>query len=303
MELHVIEQFLQLAKMEHMTETADFFNITQPSLSKNIARLEDEVGVKLFDRVGRRIRLNKNGENFAEYAREALNLLQAGKVSARTTRYEVQGRISICCRAFGPILSDCVSEYLDLNPMVEIHMSSNNSVVGDQDLDDQDFILCATNPEAHVGNSRQIWESLPLFSEGSSVIISAASPFLHGNVPAAIADLKTIPFVTMLQSDIFFKDLTFLICLDAGFTPRINLRTDNFMVKLEHVKSGKGAAVLPDSCLAAARAVIPDLIEIPIRKDGKDYSRTVSLMHRKEAYMTETALDFLEFAKNYFHAV
>ena len=290
MELHVIEQFLQLAKMEHMTETADFFNITQPSLSKNIAKLEDEVGVKLFDRVGRRIKLNKNGENFAEYAREALDLLQAGKVSARTTRYEVQGRISICCRAFGPILTDCVADYLELNPLVEVSMSSNSGVVGDQDLEDQDFILCSTAPGSQVTGNHQVWEYLPLFTEHQCVIVSAGASCLKGRIPETIQDLEQVPFVASLLSDIFFKDPTFMICLDAGFMPQVNLR------------SGKGAAVLPESCLGPVRAMIPDLVELIPKKDGQPYSRTVSLMHRKEAYMTETAKDFLEFVKEHFQS-
>lgn len=286
--------------MEHMTETADFFNITQPSLSKNIAKLEEEVGVKLFDRVGRRIKLNKNGENFAEYAREALDLLHAGKVSARTTRYEVQGRISICCRAFGPILTDCVVDYLDLNPRVVISMSANGNVVGDQDLEDQDFILCSTTPGSQMTGNHQVWEYLPLFTEHQCVIVSAGAPWLDGKIPESLQDLKQVPFVASLHSDIFFKDPTFVICLDAGFTPIVNLRTDNYMIKLSHVKAGKGAALLPESCLGPARAMIPDLVVLTPEKEGQTYNRTVSLMHRKEVYMKETAKDFLEFVREHF---
>ena len=300
MELYVIEQFLQLAKMEHMTETADFFNVTQPSLSKNIARLEEEVGVKLFDRVGRRIKLNKNGENFAKYAREALAMLNAGKISARTTRYAVQGQIRIHCRAFGPILSKCISEYSELNPMVEFVVSYNGMDSSDLDLEQKDFILCATHPESGQENSGQVWETEELLHERQCIIVAEDCPWLKGKRPTTLKDFEEVPFVTMVQQDIFFKDPTFLFCLDAGFTPRISMRTDNLLVKTEHVKYGRAASFLPESCIPTAKAIAPNLLVIPLENEEKRFERIVYLMHRKESYMTETARDFLVFVKDFF---
>lgn len=61
MELKQIEYFLQLARFEHMSQTADFLGIYQSTLSKSLNSLERELGIKLFDRVGNRIRLNENG--------------------------------------------------------------------------------------------------------------------------------------------------------------------------------------------------------------------------------------------------
>ena len=59
MDIRNIEYFLHLAKYEHVSATADLLHISQPSLSKHITSLEREIGVKLFDRIGNRIVLNK----------------------------------------------------------------------------------------------------------------------------------------------------------------------------------------------------------------------------------------------------
>ena len=56
MELKQIEYFLQLAQMQHVSQAADFLNISQPTLSKSLSNLEKDLGVPLFDRVGNRDR-------------------------------------------------------------------------------------------------------------------------------------------------------------------------------------------------------------------------------------------------------
>lgn len=80
MDIRNIEYFLHLAKYEHVSATADLLHISQPSLSKHITSLEREIGVKLFDRIGNRIVLNKTGEQFAQYAKQAVELLNAGAI-------------------------------------------------------------------------------------------------------------------------------------------------------------------------------------------------------------------------------
>ena len=100
MNIQNIEYFLQLAKFEHVSVTADFLNISQPSLSKHIAALERELGLKLFDRIGNRIALNKNGEQFAQYARQAVDLLNIGINCAKRSVYDTKGTIRIAYNTY-----------------------------------------------------------------------------------------------------------------------------------------------------------------------------------------------------------
>ena len=75
MELHQLNCFLEVAKLEHITQAAEQLHITQPALSKVIARLEEDLGVKLFDREGQNIRLNEYGTVVMNYARRVFNSL------------------------------------------------------------------------------------------------------------------------------------------------------------------------------------------------------------------------------------
>lgn len=64
MELLQLQYFRTVARMEHMTKAAKELRIAQPALSKTIARLEEDLGVPLFDRQNRQIKLNEFGRAF-----------------------------------------------------------------------------------------------------------------------------------------------------------------------------------------------------------------------------------------------
>ena len=71
MELLQLLYFQVVAQEEHIPRAANTLHVSQPALSKTIKRLEDELGVPLFTRVGKTIRLNANGEIFLRYVTTA----------------------------------------------------------------------------------------------------------------------------------------------------------------------------------------------------------------------------------------
>ncbi|MDR1702829.1 MAG: LysR family transcriptional regulator, partial [Sporomusaceae bacterium] len=74
-----LEYFKALAEREHLTQTAKELMVSAPSLSATIARLEEDLGCKLFDRDGRNIKLNECGKIYLRYASEVLSLLENAK--------------------------------------------------------------------------------------------------------------------------------------------------------------------------------------------------------------------------------
>lgn len=78
MELSQLRYFQAAAKYENMSRAAEALFISQPNLSISIAKLEDELGVQLFERRRGRITLNQNGKNFLNYVDKSLNILDGG---------------------------------------------------------------------------------------------------------------------------------------------------------------------------------------------------------------------------------
>lgn len=77
MEMLQLRVFSLLSQYENMSTVAQILNTSQPQISKLLASLEAELGVQLFDRVGRGLRLNEHGQLFGPYAEETLNSMQS----------------------------------------------------------------------------------------------------------------------------------------------------------------------------------------------------------------------------------
>lgn len=75
MNLYHLQYFIKLSELEHYTMAAESLQITQPSLSHAISTLEEELGVKLFEKSGRNIRITQSGKIFATQIEEALSII------------------------------------------------------------------------------------------------------------------------------------------------------------------------------------------------------------------------------------
>ena len=97
MEIRILRYFLTIVREESMTKAAEVLHITQPTLSRQIAQMEDEMGVKLFDRSARKIVLTNEGLLLRRRAEEILELVD--KTEKELTRQDgtVEGVVSIGC--------------------------------------------------------------------------------------------------------------------------------------------------------------------------------------------------------------
>lgn len=84
MDIQQLKFFITTAEYEHLSHAAEMLNISQSSLSYSINQLESELGVSLFDRIGRNIRLNNAGITFKQYAVEILHLVNEAKDTLNT---------------------------------------------------------------------------------------------------------------------------------------------------------------------------------------------------------------------------
>lgn len=300
MDIHHIEYFLQLVKYEHVSLTADFLNISQPSLSKSISTLEAELGIKLFDRIGRRIKLNHNGEEFAKYAEQAIQLLNNGIYSAKGMRYETSGKIEIICYAYEPIIVPCITAYSQLNPFTTFSISQSHEQNDMKTASELDFILCSSTDESFSMPKEQFWVSQPLFTEKYCLLLSPRfREYPKEQRSIDLAELKDATFVTMQQDNLFFNDITYKLCQNAGFFPKVYCQTDDFLVKVKIVAQGLAIAFIPESCLQDAYTYSPDLCCFELENCVTD--RTICLLRRKKALMTDASLDFWDFVMDYYN--
>lgn len=126
--LQGLTSFLEAASAGSFTTAALRLDLSPAAVSKNVIKLENELGVRLFNRTTRRIRLTPEGEVFAEQAREALRALDSALSGVAQTRAEPSGRVRISVGvSFGrahvlPALPDLVRRY----PRLEVEVALDN---------------------------------------------------------------------------------------------------------------------------------------------------------------------------------
>lgn len=115
MDLLQLKYFQTVARTEHITKAAEELHISQPSLSKVIARLEDDLEVPLFDRKGRQIKLNNYGKTFLRRVNRMFTELEDGKHELSDMRGNENNKISFALNVMS-LFPELLKEYLKKFP-------------------------------------------------------------------------------------------------------------------------------------------------------------------------------------------
>ena len=118
MELRHLRYFAALAGTLSFTRAAAQVNVTQSTLSHQIRQLEDEVGRRLFDRVGRRVHLTPDGQAFLESVTESLAALDTGLTHLRGSTEALAGAVRVVATAAlaEAFVPQCLAAYLQGAP-------------------------------------------------------------------------------------------------------------------------------------------------------------------------------------------
>ena len=129
MELRVLKYFLVIAREENFTKAAKQLHITQPTLSRQIAQLEDELGVTLFERNNHKIVLSEDGMILKRRAQEILSLANKTKQDFLYKDEHLEGTISIGCGEFQATkcLTDCIAAFRKEHPHIKYELYSGNT--------------------------------------------------------------------------------------------------------------------------------------------------------------------------------
>ena len=121
-----LECFMSVSNFLNFSQAAEQLGLTQPAVSHQINALEDELGVKLFYRTSKRVRLTQAGHLFSQYAREILSLSRMSKARLKEGQESSVVRFGIGCRSFlelrllGPVLGELRKEFPQLLPVLRL---------------------------------------------------------------------------------------------------------------------------------------------------------------------------------------
>ena len=144
-----LNYFLALAKTLHFARASELCHISAPTLSRNIKQLEEEVGVVLFNRDNRTVKLTREGESFIEYANATLANWHRFKANVQEPQQHVYGNVSIYCSvtASYSFLHQILEQLRMQHPYIEITLNTGDPALAiNRVLDGHEDMAIAAKP-------------------------------------------------------------------------------------------------------------------------------------------------------------
>ncbi|MED0587704.1 LysR family transcriptional regulator [Bacillus subtilis] len=242
MEWEQLEYFQTLARMQHVTKAAKSLSITQPALSRSIARLENHLGVPLFDRQGRSISLNQYGHIFLRRVQAMMKEYTEGKEEIQALLKPDQGVVSLgFLHTLGTTLvPDLIGSFQQEYPNIAFQLKQNHSYWLLERLKSGDLDLCllaSILPEDPIQWIKLWSEELFVFVPNDHPLASRESITLNEIAGERFILLKKGYALRMTVDELFEK---------ANIQPNIMFEGEEAATAAGFVAAGLGISILPD---------------------------------------------------------
>lgn len=251
MDLIYFEYFNKAAELQHITRAAQALNITQPTLSTAIRKLEAELGMRLFEPDGRNIRLTQAGKVLQRRTSRILQEVHATYDELNGLRELSNNRITMICP----------SQIFDLELMLRIHHKNPSITINSRGL----FNL-QTKADLAAGAIDLFISTPPYRGPGYHCELLAPDPVMvlcapsHPLAQTAEVDIHTLAgesFISYPPSEL--KDLMDNLCRDAGFVPHSVCEISNVREMIPLIACGRMIALAPaGACQECAHT--PDIV-------------------------------------------
>lgn len=234
-----LEWFVTLAETEHMTRAAERLNTTQPTLSRSLTRLEQQIGAPLFDRVNRRLRLNPSGKVLLDHTRRSLLELQAATERIRSLRDPDTGtiRLGFLHSAATWLAPELIRAFRAQAPKVRFVLTQAATYELVTLLDEGAIDLAVTGPRPEgVG-----WHTI---HREELCLVVPRNHRLAGADRAEITDIASEPLIALGLS-FGLRQLTDELLRRAGIAPPIAFEAAEIPTMESLAAAGLGVAIVP----------------------------------------------------------
>jgi DNA-binding transcriptional LysR family regulator len=246
MDLRHIRTFVTVAELGTVSKAALRLHVAQPALSRQIANLEDQLGLKLFDRVGRRLLLTSGGEQLLSDCRGLLNYARALGEHAQVLRRGDVGvlRVSATPHLIEGIFPDLVRRYAERYPNVHVRLIDAVGAESFAMLERGEIHLVQTGVRA-IAPGEQRFASYPL---APMEMLAACHPSIKLGKDGDVEIDRLAPYPLLHATTDFLMRRHFdAACRMAGFTPNYVLECRAPHALLAMAEAGHGVAIIPSA--------------------------------------------------------
>jgi LysR family cyn operon transcriptional activator len=276
MELRALKYLIAVAEHGNFTRAAESLHVSQPALSQQILQMEDRLDAVLLDRSGRTVKVTDEGQAYIAHARRALFELESARRAIHDVRDLSRGSVRLAMTPtftaylIGPLVAAFHAHFPAIT--IKVLEMSMDTIAAAIEADEVDLGIAF-----ELGRCADI-ESLPLFTENLSVVVSDNHPWAacHSLDPAAFADgelaLLSKNFVTRIHIDNYLQAVQ--------VAPKVAVEVNTISALVEIVRHSNLLTILPEA-IAGQVMGLRNLVLAP-----PPPPRTVMLLRRKGAYQS-----------------
>ncbi len=289
-----LEYVLVLSREGSFSKAAEALNITQPSLSQYIKKIEKEIGLSLFDRINGDVRLTDAGRVYLESGKQILDLEQQMNAKFQDIAKHKAGTLRIGTSPFrSASMMPTIAKYFhDIYPgmFLIIDELETNELIDGCEHGDFDFCLTMFPVDDQLFAYESIAEEELVLAVPASVVPIASTTLLDRKYPAIDANqLNDLSFVMITESQVMQKALNSL-CLEHKLSIHTAAVVKSLEAQIAMVCAGVGVALVPTGierfCNENEVHFYSFTQQLPKRK--------VVAMWRKDRYLSQAARDLID---------
>jgi LysR family transcriptional regulator, hydrogen peroxide-inducible genes activator len=286
MEMHQLRYVVAVSRAGNFSRAAEQCHVSQPSLSQQILKLEEELGERLFDRMKREAKLTPHGEAFLPRAVKILEEVDAAKREASDAHSLLRGRLIVgVLPTIAPyLLPTVLVGFAKKFPGVEIvvHEDTTARLLKLAQAYEIDFAL-ASRP---IQDQRM--EVKDLFTEELQLALPPGHPLTRKRT-VRLADLEKEPFIVMKEGHCL-GDQVLSFCDQRDLKPTINFRSAQLETIQALVRSGVGISLVPAMAARGEGKDLPEYRSLPAPKP----ERKIVAVWPKQRPLGRAANEFLK---------
>lgn len=285
MEIESLKCFVVLSDKKKFTEAAFKCNMTQSTLSKKIKKMENELGVQLFNRTMHETVLTEEGKKFYKYAKSILMMYDRALVELQPNTIRLG-----CMSVLSPYhIPKMLRDFSLSHQHLEFHIKESSARYAIDHIDDFDFILIRTD----LLDKPSDYVICPLIDDELCVVVSILNP-LSRQSEIYLSDIKDEAFIFPEKGsggyEIFYD-----ACKQAGFEPNIVVEMPHTSTMFSFVEENVGISLSFKKVYQEFEN--PKLKMIPL-KDNLHYP--IAFVYKKGKILHPIKKEFMEYCKEYF---
>lgn len=244
-----LEVFVHVAQTRSFIATGRVKGISSSAVSKSISRLEERLGVRLFQRSTRSVRLTSEGEVFLERCHRIFGEIQAAEDELSAMTEQPRGRLRVGLPLAGGLMLPMISQFMERYPQIELDLDFSDRL-SDVIEDGMDVVIRG----GELSDSRLISRRLGSFQ---LCIVGSPDYFRHQGTPSRAEDLSghsCLHYRYPSTGKIAQWPLEFATPRNGGLAVPLTLICSSLEVLLYMVKNGRGIACVPDYSVKEALA-------------------------------------------------